>query len=40
MRRDPRALSSDVLAACDLLADFARAKSFDDYAADALLRSS
>ncbi len=30
---------SDVLAACDLLADFTRGKSFDDYAADALLRS-
>ena len=26
----------DVLAACDLLADFTRGKSFEDYAADAL----
>ena len=39
MRRDPRALLSDVVAACDLLADFTRGKSFDDYAAEALLRS-
>ena len=29
----------DVLAACDLLADFTRGKRFEDYAADALLRS-
>ena len=39
MPRDPRAWLSDVLAACDLLADFTRDKSFEDYAADALLRS-
>jgi uncharacterized protein with HEPN domain len=39
MPRDPRAWLLDVLAAFDLLADFARGKSFEDYAADALLRS-
>jgi uncharacterized protein with HEPN domain len=30
---------SDILAACDLLADFTKGKTFEDYAADALLRS-
>lgn len=39
MPRDPRAWLLDIVVACDLLADFTRAKSFDDYAADALLRS-
>ena len=39
MPRDSRAWLSDVLAACDLLADFSRGKSFEDYAADALLHS-
>jgi len=39
MPRDPRAWLLDVLAACDLLADFTRGKGFEDYDADALLRS-
>jgi uncharacterized protein with HEPN domain len=39
MPRDQRAWLLDVLAACDLLADFTKGKSFEDYAADALLRS-
>ena len=39
MPRDPRAWLLDILAACDLLADFTGGKSFEDYAADALLRS-
>jgi uncharacterized protein with HEPN domain len=38
MSRDPRARLLDILVACDLLADFTRGKSFEDYAADALLR--
>jgi uncharacterized protein with HEPN domain len=39
MPRDPRAWLLDVLAACDLLADFSRGKTYEDYAADVLLRS-
>ena len=39
MQRDVRAWLSDILTACDLLADFTKGKIFDDYAADALLRS-
>jgi uncharacterized protein with HEPN domain len=39
MPRDPRAWLLDILNACDLLGDFTRGKTFDDYAADALLRS-
>ena len=39
MQRDARAWLSDILTACDLLADFTKDKTFDDYAADALLRS-
>jgi hypothetical protein len=34
--RDPRAWLLDILVACDLLADFTKGKTFDDYAADAL----
>ena len=39
MPRDPRAWLLDILAACDLLGDFIQGKTFDDYAADPLLRS-
>ena len=39
MPRDPRAWLLDILAACDLLEDFTQGKTFDDYAADPLLRS-
>ena len=39
MQRDARAWLSDILTACDLLAEFTKGKTFDDYAADALLRS-
>jgi len=39
MPRDPRAWLVDIIVACDLLADFTSGKSFDDYVADALLRS-
>ena len=39
MSRDPRAWLLDILAACDLLVDFTRGKTFEDYADDALLRS-
>ena len=39
MPRDPRAWLLDILAACDLLAEFTRGKTFEDYASDGLLRS-
>jgi len=39
MPRDPRAWLLDIVTACDLLADFTRGKTFEDYADDALLRS-
>jgi uncharacterized protein with HEPN domain len=39
MPRDPRAWLTDIVEACNLLADFTRGKSFTDYAGDALLRS-
>jgi uncharacterized protein with HEPN domain len=39
MPRDPRAWLADIVAACDLLIEFTRAKTFSDYAGDALLRS-
>lgn len=39
MPRDPRAWLLDILAACDLLADFSSGKSYEDYEANALLRS-
>ena len=39
MPRDPRAWLLDILVACDLLADFTKGRTFDDYSADALLRS-
>ena len=39
MPRDPRAWLLDILVACDLLADFTKGKTFDDYDADSLLRS-
>jgi uncharacterized protein with HEPN domain len=39
MPRDPRAWLLDVITACELLSDFTRGKTFEDYAADVLLRS-
>jgi uncharacterized protein with HEPN domain len=39
MPRDPRAWLADIVAACNLLIEFTRGKTFTDYAADALLRS-
>jgi uncharacterized protein with HEPN domain len=39
MPRDPRAWLSDIVAACDLIAEFTRGRTFQDYLADALLRS-
>ena len=39
MPRDPRAWLADIVAACDLLIEFTRGKTFSDYAGDALLRS-
>jgi uncharacterized protein with HEPN domain len=39
MARDPRAWLADVVAACDLLIEFTRGKTFTDYAGDPLLRS-
>ena len=39
MPRDPRAWLLDILAACDLLMDFTKGKTFEDYTKDALLRS-
>jgi uncharacterized protein with HEPN domain len=37
MQRDARAWLTDVVAACELLIDFTRSKTFTDYAGDALL---
>jgi uncharacterized protein with HEPN domain len=39
MPRDPRAWLADIVAACNLLIEFTRGKTFTDYASDALLRS-
>jgi uncharacterized protein with HEPN domain len=39
MPRDPRAWLADIMAACDLLIEFTRGKTFTDYAGDPLLRS-
>ena len=39
MRRDPRTYLWDALRATELLADFSSGKTFDDYLADAMLRS-
>ena len=39
MPRDPRAWLADIVAACDLLSEFTRGKTFSDYAGDSLLRS-
>jgi uncharacterized protein with HEPN domain len=39
MPRDPRAHLWDALSAANLLASFTEGKTFEDYAADALLRS-
>jgi uncharacterized protein with HEPN domain len=39
MARDPRAWLTDIVAACDLLIEFSRDKTFTDYAGDPLLRS-
>ncbi len=39
MPRDPRAWLADIVAACDLLIEFTRGKTFTDYAGDPLLRS-
>lgn len=39
MPRDPRAWLADIVAACDLLIEFTRGKTFSDYAGDPLLRS-
>jgi uncharacterized protein with HEPN domain len=39
MPRDPRAWLADIAAACDLLIEFTRDKTFTDYAGDPLLRS-
>ena len=39
MPRDPRAWLADIVAACDLLIEFTRGKTFSDYAGDSLLRS-
>jgi uncharacterized protein with HEPN domain len=34
MPRDPRAWLADIVAACDLLIEFTRGKTFTDYAGD------
>jgi uncharacterized protein with HEPN domain len=39
MPRDPRAWLADIVAACDLLIEFTRGKTFTDSAADPMLRS-
>lgn len=39
MPRDPRAWLADIVAACDLLIEFTKGKTFSDYAVDPLLRS-
>ena len=39
MRHDPRKYLWDALQAAQLLADFGRGKSLDDYLSDAMLRS-
>jgi uncharacterized protein with HEPN domain len=39
MPRDPRAWLADIVAACDLLIEFTKDKTFTDYAGDPLLRS-
>ena len=39
MPRDLRAWLTDIVAACDLLIEFTRGKTFGDYAGDPLLRS-
>ena len=39
MPRDPRAWLADIVAACDLLIEFTKGKTFSDYGSDALLRS-
>ena len=39
MPRDPRAWLVDIAAACDLLIEFTRGKTFTDYAGEPLLRS-
>ena len=39
MPRDPRAWLADIGAACDLLIEFTRGKTFTDYAGESLLRS-
>lgn len=39
MPRDPRAWLLDIIAACDLLAEFTSGKGFEDYVANAMLRS-
>jgi uncharacterized protein with HEPN domain len=39
MRRDPRVWLTDILQACDLITEFTRLKTFNDYVSDALLRS-
>lgn len=39
MPRDARAWLLDIVSACDLVAEFTAGKSFDDYAANVMLRS-
>ena len=39
MPRDPRAWLADIAAACDLLIQFTKGKTFTDHSADPLLRS-
>ena len=36
MPRDPRAWLADIVAACDLLIEFTRGKTFSDYSGDSL----